>query len=75
MTKPKRDWPKILADLRAAGYVHYKLHLILGVARSSLEYWEQGKCEPRYSQGVKILEIYRSHFGHTESAFKEMAES
>lgn len=73
MTKPKRDWPRILADLRQAGFFTYKVAVKCDAKWDSVKNWENGIGEPRYSTGVCILELYREVIGRTAGAEKAAA--
>ncbi len=75
MQNKKRDWPKILADLRTAGFLTYKVAVHVGCKWDTVKAWECGNSEPRYSQGITILEMYEETFGRTAGAEKEIVES
>lgn len=49
-----------MEDLRAAGCTAYRLTGIMNIERSTIQRWQRGS-EPRYSNGVAILEVHR-HF-------------
>ena len=64
----RRDWPKILADLRAAGYLTYKISCRVQAKWDTVKRWELGLAEPRHSDGELILEMYREVFRRTADA-------
>lgn len=49
----------MLQQMKAKGYSHYKIALLLGTRLESVKLWADGS-EPKHSVGEKLLELYGS---------------
>ena len=54
------DWFRVITDLQRAGMTHGQQAREVGVTRRTIANWQQGLCEPPYSRGAALIEIYRS---------------
>lgn len=53
----KRDWPKILQDLKDRGYTTYKVSLALRSRWEKVKSWEMGS-EPKHCDGEALIAFY-----------------
>jgi DNA-binding Xre family transcriptional regulator len=51
------DWFRVVVTLERKKISHRKLAAILGCDKKQVGRFKMGKIEPRYSQGVKMLEL------------------
>lgn len=56
----KQDFPLMIRALHAAGYTCYKIGLVCDVDANIVIGWRDRGVEPRYTQAVKLLELYRT---------------
>lgn len=63
-TPIKRDWAKMMADLRAMGLTPYKVALIVGCSPCTAQNWEKGG-EPGHAYGDALI---RLHLGYSTSS-------
>ena len=59
------NWVKILLDLRMAGISTRKASVLLEIPRGTVQALMYGH-EPRYSTGVKLLELHKQHYQMAE---------
>lgn len=57
------DWPKVVTDLQRAGLTWQQQAREIGVCRRTIGNWQHGSCEPSFSCGYQLLEIYKTVFG------------
>lgn len=71
--KPKRlDWPRILKDMKEAGYSLYQISRLLEKSESTVHSWWRGH-EPSHSNGESILKLHMQVCG--EQATKDRTET
>jgi DNA-binding transcriptional regulator YiaG len=51
------DWPKVIADIAATGVTPWDLSVALGVHYNTVQAWQEGRSEPRYSVGATLLAL------------------
>lgn len=61
-TPIKRDWPKIMRELRARGLTPYKVATVLGCSHCTAQNWEKGG-EPGHAFGEALILLYEATFG------------
>ena len=54
------DWFRIISDLERAGWTHARIGKHHGVHPTTITAWKRG-IEPRYSDGVKLLELHKRY--------------
>lgn len=60
------DWPRVMRELRAAGWTPYKVALTLCCEHPTAYSWEKGS-EPRHSLGAALLNLHRAVCGQEAS--------
>jgi DNA-binding transcriptional regulator YiaG len=61
-TPIKKDWARIMRELREHGLTPYKIALTLGIAPCTAQNWERGG-EPSHSYGEALMRLYVAHVG------------
>ena len=70
---PRMDWTQIMVDLHNAGCTAYRVHLVLGVAGTTVRNWVKGG-EPGYGYGRALLRLHARVCGAGLTT-KRMAEA
>lgn len=58
-TATEVSWFKVIGQLSRWGVDQRQLARDVQVTERTIYHWQEGITEPRYSQGAKVLEIYR----------------
>lgn len=59
------DWFRVITNLSRAGMSSKQIGKEVGKNGRTVNYWKNGICEPRYSEGAQLLAVYRSVIGST----------
>ena len=65
MDEHKVDWFQLIMGLQRLGFSHHQIGLEIGVTRRTVGNWQTGYTEPRYSDGSKLICLYRTVKGST----------
>lgn len=60
------DWFRIITELQRAGMSYNQQAMEVDVdSPRTIANWRSGRCEPPYSKGEKLIDIYRTVLGST----------
>ena len=62
----RRDWPKLIAELEAAGITVYKISLIIQRPYFVVKRWKSG-AEPRHYEGEALLALHSEYIQNKTS--------
>ena len=56
---PPDYWFRVIVDLERVGYSLRALAKHCGASKSAVERYKAGRCEPRYSEGMRMIALHR----------------
>lgn len=56
------DWPRLMREMRAAGWTPYKVAMTICADHATAYSWEKGS-EPRHGYGAALLTLHRTVCG------------
>lgn len=68
--KLKINWFKIVSDLERNKMTQSHQAMEVDVSQVSIYYWKTEKAEPSFSNGLAIIDLYKSVIGTTEGLVK-----
>lgn len=60
-TPVRVDWPRLILDLRRAGWSNQRIGAAIGVSQSAVNTYVNLGCEPAYSTGCLLVALHRAH--------------
>jgi hypothetical protein len=71
----KQDWPKVIAEIEAAGISLYKIALMLHRQYRTVQRWKEEGAEPKHYEGEMLLEIHAEYVPHETLKIKLSAHA
>ena len=52
------DWWQIITDICRIGHTHASIGISIGAAKSTVNGWRNGDCEPRFEEGDRLIGLW-----------------